>query len=301
MWLPTHFSTGCTIVLTRRRFLGISAFRVWHDSPPASLGEGLASRFGDELVKLHRDVREHGRSTGPEFHRIEVEPPAPAQVTIEYKGVSLDAFNAFLRCLFRRQTLITGDLLPPRGELLLLVARAGRFGPWEVEAPNNYGPGLDQSLRELAVRASVDLQPVARKAIANSLAFRQIEAYKRSDHDEALRLAKLGLIAVPNHQLQFYNLAQAYAKKHLWEQSLEASDKALDIDPEYVDALFNRGAAYAGLGKLKEAISDFEKAHKLKPDDKEIYQQLEKLKEIKRIHDQKRNLTIVDTSDDEPT
>jgi tetratricopeptide (TPR) repeat protein len=44
-------------------------------------------------------------------------------------------------------------------------------------------------------------------------------------------------------------------------------DAAIKLDPDYIDALNNRGLAYVGRGAYDRAIEDFERVLKLNPND----------------------------------
>ena len=44
-------------------------------------------------------------------------------------------------------------------------------------------------------------------------------------------------------------------------------DRAIELDPNYPDALNNRGLAYTGKGQYDRAIQDFDRALRLDPKD----------------------------------
>lgn len=214
-------------------FIEISPFRIWRDSVPNYLSDGLASRLVGELLCLQSDVREHGFSpdagrSGVQFHKASWQTPMARQVTLEYKGVSPEAVHEFLRRLLRRHVLITTEAIPV-ADGLRLIGRSTTAGPWEVKAPGD--PGSDafgKALREFAVRAIVEVQPKTRAALANALAYRQSEAYGNEDHDEALLLAQLGLVAMPDHAVQFFNLGHAYQSLDDQSHAIDAHDRAIE-------------------------------------------------------------------------
>jgi hypothetical protein len=271
------------LFITGSFFLEIAPFRVWRDAAPSYLGEGLAARVVDELQRLQLDIREHGKFRGSHesdlaFHKVSVLPPSAAQVTIEFKGISPEALNAFLRRSLGRHALITCDLLP-NGSTLRLLGRSSRTGPWEVEAPNAYGTGvLCHALREFAVFAVVAVRPSSKKALANALAYKQWRAFKNHEDEEALRLARLGLVAMPDQPLQLYNCGVAYQKLGRLDEAIEAYNEAILRGGTTASALRNRATAYAQNGELDLAEKDFLSAQSLDPKDVRIAPALERIR-----------------------
>lgn len=68
-----------------------------------------------------------------------------------------------------------------------------------------------------------------------------------------------------------YNLGVAYRHLGNDRQAIENYDKAIKINPNYVEARTNRGLVYAALGNDKQAISDFDKAIEINPTYAEAY------------------------------
>ena len=139
------------LVVRKRRFISIAPFRVWGSSPPQYPGEGIAARLGDELFKLQREMQElktegktEGETEGANFYTTHFELPSIAQVTVEYRGFSPELFNSFLRRLFRRQVVISGDMIPSEPGLLL-IGRSSGIGPWEVHAERSDTSTLHQT------------------------------------------------------------------------------------------------------------------------------------------------------------
>ena len=61
------------------------------------------------------------------------------------------------------------------------------------------------------------------------------------------------------------------SSRNLFNQAVEDFSRALEISPNYVDALINRGRALARLGKFNDALIDFNHALKFEKYDPEIY------------------------------
>jgi len=73
-------------------------------------------------------------------------------------------------------------------------------------------------------------------------------------------------------QAEAYNLqGESNIGKHLYNNAIKDFSRALDINPNYVDALINRGGAYAQLGRFNDALMDFNQALKFEKKDSELY------------------------------
>jgi len=66
----------------------------------------------------------------------------------------------------------------------------------------------------------------------------------------------------------------AYGSNGLYERSVEAFAKAIQIKPDFSEAYFNLGVSYVGLGKYREAREALEKVIQIKPDSADAYQTL---------------------------
>lgn len=65
--------------------------------------------------------------------------------------------------------------------------------------------------------------------------------------------------------LSYYNLGHAYNSLGSYQQGVKYLDRAIDLNPQYIDALIMRGLAYDALGEYPRAISDFDRAIELSP------------------------------------
>ena len=199
------------------------------------------------------------------FYTVRFEPGSPAQVRVEYKGFSPQVFNSFLRRLFHREHVITGDLIPFE-QGLLLVGRSSGVGPWEVQTERSDTSALHQLLQEMAVRAVIDLHPKTKLAVGNALAWRQRKAEAAQDLDESLRQARLATIALPEEGTSFYNLGVALAGKGQFDDAIAAYNKALQLRPDFPEALNNLGVALGNKAQFDDAITALNKALQIKPD-----------------------------------
>jgi tetratricopeptide (TPR) repeat protein len=66
----------------------------------------------------------------------------------------------------------------------------------------------------------------------------------------------------------------AYGSNGLYERSVEAFGKAIQIKPDFSEAYYNLGVSYIGLGKYREARETLEKAIEIKPDSADAYDNL---------------------------
>jgi tetratricopeptide (TPR) repeat protein len=63
----------------------------------------------------------------------------------------------------------------------------------------------------------------------------------------------------------FYNVAALLLNAQKPQEAIGYLDKAIAVDPSYVDGYFQRGLAYLGQGKMAEAKADFNKVIELAP------------------------------------
>ncbi len=81
----------------------------------------------------------------------------------------------------------------------------------------------------------------------------------------ALAAADLSLAAhlEPQNAYVVYNQGCLWAEQKLWQQALEAFDRALQLDPGLPEAYYNRALVHARLGHWAESKADFSRAGQL--------------------------------------
>ena len=57
-----------------------------------------------------------------------------------------------------------------------------------------------------------------------------------------------------------------HAQKGEYQEAVDDFTRAIKIKPDFADAYYNRGLVYYNLGKYQEAVDDYTRAIKIKPD-----------------------------------
>lgn len=90
--------------------------------------------------------------------------------------------------------------------------------------------------------------------------------------NQALALNASSATAWINHGLILYNIGYYYSEHNdqanatrYYNEQLDAFNKAIALEPDNTDALFNRGYALCGMGRCTEGLIDFQKVKSLDP------------------------------------
>ena len=75
----------------------------------------------------------------------------------------------------------------------------------------------------------------------------------------------------PEYVDAYYNRGIAYYGLNKYDEAFKDYGKAIELDPEYVPAYIDRGNAYYGLKKYDEAFKDYDKAIELDPEYVDAY------------------------------
>ncbi len=67
----------------------------------------------------------------------------------------------------------------------------------------------------------------------------------------------------PDLQYAHYNRGNVYVRLQDYDQAVEAYTRALDIDPQFPDAYYNRGVAHIKAGRLQDGLADLSRAGEL--------------------------------------
>ncbi|MEN8123473.1 MAG: tetratricopeptide repeat protein, partial [Bacteroidota bacterium] len=69
----------------------------------------------------------------------------------------------------------------------------------------------------------------------------------------------------PKYVSAYYNRGIVYGKQGKFPQAIQDNTKAIELEPKHVNAYNNRGVAYDNQGNYTQAIHDYNKAIELDP------------------------------------
>ena len=85
------------------------------------------------------------------------------------------------------------------------------------------------------------------------------ELNNQGRYDEAIEECNKAIELDPNYALAYFNRGAAYINKGQYDLAIADCNKAIELDPNNAKAYANRAYAYKLQGKKAEAIADFEK------------------------------------------
>ncbi len=94
---------------------------------------------------------------------------------------------------------------------------------------------------------------------------------QQGKHDEAEKYFSMTLKIDPNFVEAYYNRGIVYYYKGEHDRAIDDFNQAIKLNPNLADAYNNRGAAYGGKGEHDRAIDDFNQAIKLNPNYAKAY------------------------------
>ena len=123
------------------------------------------------------------------------------------------------------------------------------------------------------------------------------DAYKKegnlkfatSKYEEAIELYTKGLELDSENHILYGNRAAACLKMERFDNALSDAQMSVQLEPKWVKGYHRAASAYVALGRLNEAIEQYEKALQINPDDKSLKRLLKttrsklKTKNIKNI------------------
>jgi len=106
--------------------------------------------------------------------------------------------------------------------------------------------------------------------------------FKAGNWDQAIEHYSKGIQCDPTNPILPANRAMAMLKKKQYGAAERDSSIAIDLDRTYVKAYQRRASARTGLGKIDEAMKDYDKVLQFEPLNKSATAEKEKLMELKK-------------------
>ncbi len=112
-----------------------------------------------------------------------------------------------------------------------------------------------------------------------------ITYYYEGDYKRAIACYNKAIEFDPTYAVAYYDRGLAYAEKGDHDSAISDYNKAIRLDPRYAGAYHNRGIVYADLGNYNGAISDYSKAIKLNSKDAMTYYNRGNAQYVKGLYD----------------
>lgn len=96
-------------------------------------------------------------------------------------------------------------------------------------------------------------------------------AFDENDYDKAKEYYDKAIELNPEFAKAYYNRGIAYGELKDYDKAIEDNSKAIEFDPKDVSAYYNRGNAYYNLKRYYKAIEDYSKAIELNPELAKVY------------------------------
>jgi tetratricopeptide (TPR) repeat protein len=109
----------------------------------------------------------------------------------------------------------------------------------------------------------------------------------RGDMEKALTDERTALTYAPEHPIMLLNIAYLHLRRSEYKQALEYLERAQRVAPENPDVPKLAGWTYYGMNKLDQAVAEWQRALKLRPD-AEVQAALEKAQRDKQVEENYR-------------
>jgi tetratricopeptide (TPR) repeat protein len=127
----------------------------------------------------------------------------------------------------------------------------------------------DAPLYQSAENCLKVLEDVSEKKIKNKTAihlFKGADYWRKGQYDQAIASHTKAIELDPRYVEAYYNRGIAYRSKGQYDQAIADYTKIIELNPRIAEAYYNRGVAYAdGKGQFDQAIADCTKAIELNP------------------------------------
>ncbi|OWA51918.1 Serine/threonine-protein phosphatase 5 [Hypsibius exemplaris] len=128
------------------------------------------------------------------------------------------------------------------------------------------------------------------------------DCFKKGHYSEAVGQYSLAIEWNPNVAAYYGNRSFAYLREEMFGSALEDATKAIKLDPRYLKGYYRRAAARMALGRLKQALADFETVVKRAPADQDAklkFNECQKLYNKKQfewaIHSEEKQISIFES------
>jgi serine/threonine protein kinase/tetratricopeptide (TPR) repeat protein len=101
--------------------------------------------------------------------------------------------------------------------------------------------------------------------INDVLASTYMNSYAPPQYDEAFRFYSCALSVRPQNYRLHTSVAQILNAKRIFDEAVAQFSRAIELKPDYLDALLGRGGAYFAQGQRDKALADLSKAIELHP------------------------------------
>ncbi|MDJ0621659.1 MAG: tetratricopeptide repeat protein [Desulfocapsaceae bacterium] len=147
--------------------------------------------------------------------------------------------------------------------------------PGYVDAYNSWGLVLDKlGLREEAIekyQKALEIGDTDTAIIAATHNRMGIAFYNLGRYEEALKQYEEALAIDPDYaHVYYHNQGLVFERQTKYEQAIDRYNNALQADPEYVAAYNSLGIALEQLGRLEEAIKQYDRALTIEHDQQEF-------------------------------
>lgn len=145
-----------------------------------------------------------------------------------------------------------------------------KYYPDEPLALNNFAIVLGKT-KEFQ-DAQKEYKQVTRSGLAEvqkGLAPEVVAKIRKVDH--LIGLYQRAIKVEPGYMDAYYNLGDQYARVGRFPDAVEAYMKALEIDPKFKDAHCGLGDVYVEVGDARQAVFAFDQALQLNPEDKDLH------------------------------
>ncbi|EGC32401.1 hypothetical protein DICPUDRAFT_89239 [Dictyostelium purpureum] len=117
------------------------------------------------------------------------------------------------------------------------------------------------------------------------------ELFNQNKYQESLNQADIALEIEPNsnvYSTPLYLLkCRALLKLKKSKESIEACDKAIELDDSNGDAYFHRGEAFMFEDDYQKALNDYNKAREFKPNDQQVHEGIRRAQKAQKMEKRK--------------